>query len=74
MILHKVLPKLMVDLSRSASNGRSRRDILLALRAEVADRMQGLDRSGVTESCVDAMDQLIAAADGNNGIANYWLR
>lgn len=74
VILHKVLPKLMVDLSRSASNGQSRRDILLALRTEVADRMERLDRSGVTESCVDAMDQLIAAADGNNGIANYWLR
>lgn len=74
VILHKVLPKLMVDLGRSASDGRSRRDILLALRAEVADRLQGLDRREVTESCVDAMDQLIAAADGNNGIANYWLR
>ena len=74
VILHKVLPKLMVDLGRSASDGRLRRDILLALRAEVADRLQGLDRKAVTESCVDAMDQLIAAADGNNGIANYWLR
>lgn len=74
VILHKVLPKLMLDLGRKASDGRPRRDILLALRAELADRLQGLNLSEVTESCVDAMDHLIDAADGNNGIANYWLR
>lgn len=74
VILHKVLPKLMLDLGRKANDGRPRRDILLALRAELADRLQGLDRAAVTESCVEAMDHLIDAADGNNGIANYWLR
>jgi energy-coupling factor transporter ATP-binding protein EcfA2 len=74
VILHKVLPKLMLDLGRKANDGRPRRDILLALRAELADHLQGLDRGAVTESCVDAMDHLIDAADGNNGIANYWLR
>lgn len=74
VILHKVLPKLMLDLGRKANDGRPRRDILLALRAEIADRLQGLNRSEVTESCVDAMDHLIDASDGNNGIANYWLR
>lgn len=74
VVLHKVLPKLMLDLGRSAGDGRSRRDILLALRAEVADNLEGLDHRAVSESSVDALDQLIAAADGNNGIANYWLR
>jgi energy-coupling factor transporter ATP-binding protein EcfA2 len=74
VILHKVLPKLMLDLGRKANDGRPRRDILLALRAELVDRLQGLDRGTVTESCVDVIDHLIDAADGNNGIANYWLR
>jgi len=74
VVLHKVLPKLMLDMSRTASDGRQRRDILLALRAEVEDSLQGMDRRAVTESCMDALDHLIAAADGNNGIANYWLR
>lgn len=74
VILHKVLPKLTLDLSRTGSNGHPRRDILLALRAEVADHLQGLDHKEVTESCIEAIDQLIAVADGNNGIANYWLR
>jgi energy-coupling factor transporter ATP-binding protein EcfA2 len=74
VVLHKVLPKLMLDLGRSAGDGRSRRDILLALRADVADSLEGMDHGAVSESSVDALDQLIAAADGNNGIANYWLR
>ena len=74
VMLHKVLPKLMLDLSRTANDGRQRRDILLALRAEVAESLQGMDRRAVAESSIDALDQLIAAADGNNGIANYWLR
>lgn len=74
VILHKVLPKLMLDTGRTSSDGRGRRDILIALRDELRDRMAALDPSAVTESCVEALDQLIAAAEGNNGIANYWLR
>lgn len=74
VILHKVLPKLMLDLGRKANDGRSRREILLALKAKLTDRLQGLDLGTVTESCVDVMDHLIDAADDNNGIANYWLR
>ena len=64
----------MLDLGRTAGDGKSRRDILLELRAEVAESLEGLDHRTVSESSVDALDQLIAAADGNNGIANYWLR
>lgn len=74
VVLHKVLPKLMIDLGRTARDGKSRRDVLLELRAEVAEFLDGLDAQTVSESSVDALDQLIAAADGNNGIANYWLR
>ena len=74
IVLHKVLPKLMLDLGRTGGNGKHRRDILLELRAEVANSLEGMDRQAVSESSVDALDQVIAAADGNNGIANYWLR
>ena len=74
IVLHKVLPKLMLDLGRTSVEGKSRRDILLDLRAEVAESLDGMDRQAVSESSVDALDQIIAAADGNNGIANYWLR
>ncbi len=74
VMLHKVLPKLMLDLGRTARDGKSRRDVLVELRTEVAEFLDGMDVQTVSESSVDALDQLIAAADSNNGIANYWLR
>lgn len=74
VVLHKILPKLMLDTGRPGANGRNKRDILVALRDELADHLVGLDQDAVTETCVDALDRLIAAAEGNNGIANYWLR
>lgn len=74
VMLHKVLPKLILDASRTAADGRPRREILLALRADVAAALPDLAGADVVESCVAALDQLIAAADGNNGIANFWLR
>jgi hypothetical protein len=74
VVLHKVLPKLMLDLGRTTGDGKPRRDILLALRTEVAEALEGMNPQAVSEYSVDAIDQIIAAADGNNGIANYWLR
>lgn len=74
VMLHKVLPKLILDASRTAADGRPRREILLALRADVAAALPDPAGADVVESCVAALDQLIAAADGNSGIANFWLR
>ncbi len=74
IVLHKVLPKLMLDLGRTSGEGKLRRDILLDLRETIVESLDGIDRQAVHESSVDALDQIIAAADRNNGIANYWLR
>ncbi|GAV35501.1 hypothetical protein ROTAS13_03177 [Roseomonas sp. TAS13] len=74
VVLHKILPKLMLDTGRVGGDGRNKRNILIALRDSLATQMVGLDLGTVTESCVDALDRVIAAAEGNNGIANYWLR
>jgi len=74
VILHKLLPKLMLDTGRMSGDGRPRREILIALRNDLDEQMAELDRSTVAESCVEALDHLIAAAESNNGIANYWLR
>jgi hypothetical protein len=74
VVLHKILPKLMLDTARMAGDGRNKRDILIALRDDLATQMNGLKPETVTESCVDALDRVIVFAEGNNGIANYWLR
>lgn len=73
VILSKVLPKLTLDLERMMSDGRSRRDQLLALRdllsEEFAEEMDSLD-----DFCVQRLEDLAAAADANNGLASYWVR
>ena len=74
IVLHKILPKLMLDTARTGGDGRNRRDVLIALREELSDNLTGLELTAGAESSVDALDRLIAAAAGNNGIANYWLR
>ncbi|WP_242076326.1 McrB family protein [Brevundimonas diminuta] len=74
VMLHKVLPKLTMDTSRIGANGLSRREILVSLR-DYLDT--GIDRAKLSpgaDDCVAMLDRLIAAAEGNNGIASYWLR
>ncbi|TAZ88217.1 hypothetical protein ELH67_32165 (plasmid) [Rhizobium ruizarguesonis] len=74
VVKHKILPKIAFDTARPAGDGRKRRDILLELRAELDARLGQVDYSTGEESSVHALDRLIALADGNNGIANYWMR
>lgn len=74
VVQHKILPKLTLDTGRIGADGRNRRDILIALRDELAQALAGLKPGASGETSVTALDKLIASIDGNNGIANYWLR
>ena len=72
--VHKILPKIILDLETVSNNGQKRRDVLIGLRDSLAQALIGLDLSQVTESAVESLDELIARAEGNNGIANFWTR
>lgn len=74
VVQHKILPKLMLDTGRTGSNGRNKREILIELRDALKTVLQGLQPAAGTETSVAALDRLIDSVDGNNGIANYWLR
>lgn len=74
VVQQKILPKLMFDTGRTAPNGRSKREILIELRDALDTALQGLQPTAGKETSVAALDRLIASVDGNNGIANYWLR
>ncbi len=74
VVQHKILPKLMLDTSRTGSNGRSKREILIELRNALETVLKGLQPAAGRETSVEALDRLIASVDSNNGIANYWLR
>ncbi|ATB33300.1 hypothetical protein [Melittangium boletus] len=72
--LHKILPKISFDVEKTVAGGQKRREVLIGLRDALAKDLQGMDSAEVTESAVEALDGLIARAEGNNGIANFWSR
>ncbi len=74
IVLHKILPKMIVELDKVTSTGAKRRDVLASLRNALTSELNGLNRTLVTESALDALDELLARAEGNNGIANFWAR
>lgn len=74
VVVHKVLPKIILDVEKAAPNGQRRRDVLIGLRDWLAQALMGLERREVTESAVESLDELIARSESNNGIANFWAR
>ncbi|MCC2638236.1 MAG: hypothetical protein K0Q68_1955 [Moraxellaceae bacterium] len=72
--VQKILPKIILDVEKTTSRGEKRRDVLIGLRDALALALADLDAGKVTESAVDSLDELIARAEGNNGIANFWAR
>lgn len=73
IIILKVLPKLTLDLGRLMSDGRSRRDQLLALRDLLSEEF-AKDQEDIDDFCVQRLEDLMAVADANNGLASYWVR
>jgi len=74
IVLHKILPKMVIELDKVTGIGAKRRDVLASLRNALAAELHDLNSVLVTESALDALDELIARAEGNNGIANFWAR
>jgi hypothetical protein len=74
VVRQKILPKIALDTSRPTADGRKRGAVLVALRDALADRL-GNPRAGSDgENSVKALNRLITLADGNNRVANYWMR
>lgn len=73
VIKHKVLPKIAFDTARPAGSGRSRREVMDELRSDLMERFEN-SKVDLESSSVGDLDRMIALADGNNGIVNYWLR
>jgi energy-coupling factor transporter ATP-binding protein EcfA2 len=74
IVLHKVLPKISLDIERTSADGRSRREILLELRDALAKRITKEALAEGADNCVLRLATLIDLAEQNNGIANYWFR
>ncbi|SAL85269.1 GTPase subunit of restriction endonuclease-like protein [Caballeronia choica] len=72
--LQKILPKIMLDLEKTATGGASRRDVLVAFRDALSASLETLADAQTTELAVTALDDLIERSATNNGIANFWAR
>jgi hypothetical protein len=74
VVQHKILPKLMLDTTRTDAQGRSKDELLRALHEELVAALAGLQPTDGEDTAVTALDQLLGSLASNNGIANFWLR
>lgn len=73
VLMHKVLPKLVVDLDKVAVNGTKRRDLLERMQ-QFVEEMLGPGHDELPDDAVEHLRQMLARADANHGIANFWAR
>lgn len=73
-VLHKVLPKLMLDGSKKVSEGITRKDILQRMRVFLEQRIEALDGISGEVSCIAELDELLRNAEANDWVVNYWAR
>lgn len=73
-ILHKVLPKLMLDGSKKVSEGITRKDVLQQMRVFLEQRVDAIEGMGGEDSCIAELDELLRNAEANDWVVNYWAR
>lgn len=73
IVLHKVLPKLMFDGEKNVSDKLTRKDVLINLRDFLSQQLSHLAVAN-TESCIAELDRVIANAEANDWVVNYWSR
>ncbi|WP_071058862.1 McrB family protein [Pelistega sp. MC2] len=75
IVLHKILPKLVFDGEKTVGNTeQKRKDVLLQFRNYLAEE---LDTLAVEDAQLDALkelDRVIANAEVNDWVVNYWSR
>lgn len=74
IVLHKVLPKLMFDGERVVNGSLARKDLLIAMRDYLDQRLRGLESDQAITSSVFELDRVIRNAESNDWVVNYWSR
>jgi hypothetical protein len=72
-IRHKILPKMMFD-GEISVGGTTKKDILSAFGAFMAQRLSSLDGETGIDYCVDELERVIENARANNWVVNYWSK
>jgi len=73
VLMHKVLPKLVVDVDKLAPTGEKRGDLLKRMADSIKEKLETM--GGVpADNASDRLRQMLARAEVNHGIANFWAR
>lgn len=73
VLMHKVLPKLVVDVARTAPSGEKRGDLLRRMAESIEEKLQ-LEGDQVTDGANERLEQMRVRAEANHGIASFWAR
>lgn len=73
IVLHKILPKLMFDGEKQVDGNLARKDILVAMRDYLDQKLTTLDEDAI-DSCIKEFDRVIRNAKANDWVVNYWSR
>ena len=73
-VLHKVLPKLMLDGSKKGAGNTTRKDVLYEFRDFLELHLNRLGGAVGGHSCIVEMDGLLSNAEFNDWAVNYWAR
>lgn len=74
VVLHKILPKIVFDVEKISFNNKKKKELLLDFKSLLEEILSDVDEELVSESAVEALEELIVRAEHNNGIANFWIR
>lgn len=73
-VLHKVLPKLMLDGTKKVTDSVTRKDVLHGLRSYLENRLDNLESVTSDDSCIAELNDLLRNAETNDWVVNYWAR
>jgi MoxR-like ATPase len=73
-ILHKVLPKLMLEGEQSIGNGQQKKDVIQEMRGFIMENLKGLNKADCANNSLQELEELILKSEANDWLVNYWVK
>lgn len=73
-ILHKVLPKLMLEGEQNIGNGQQKKDVIQEMRSFIMENLNGLAKEDCADNCLQELEGLIIKSEANDWLVNYWVK
>ena len=73
-ILHKVLPKLMLDGEQRTGDGKQKKDVLEEMKLFILENLNGLNDEDCVNNSLREIEELILRSEANDWQVNYWVK